>query len=289
MKNLLKIFTYITFLNVFLSANSEINIQKGIDLIGAEQNQEFTLSSKFHKQNYLIQVYKPKTVVPKDGYPVLYILDGNATFPYASVLAQAIDNMSYRTKKTPPLIVSIGYASRELFDIEARSFDYTPPYEGELKIPENRGSSQYIQGGAEIFYSFLQNQLKPIIEKNYLIDKNKQTLFGHSYGGLFTLYAFLNHQNDFQNFVSASPSIWWNDFAILKEIENKNIEFKNPTKLILSVGEIENKDKNPKDVEIFASNLKNTKNLQIEIFNISNATHLEALFPALNQALKIYD
>ncbi|WP_419677875.1 alpha/beta hydrolase [Aliarcobacter lanthieri] len=289
MKNLLKIFTYIAFLNVFLFANSEINIQKGIDLIGAEQNQEFTLESKFHKQNYLIQVYKSKTVAPKDGYPVLYILDGNATFPYASVMAQAIDNMSYRTKKTPPLIVSIGYASGELFDIEARSFDYTPPYEGELKAPENRGSSQYIQGGAETFYSFLQNQLKPIIEKNYLIDKNKQTLFGHSYGGLFTLYAFLNHPNDFQNFVSASPSIWWNDFAILKDIENKKIEFKNQTKLILSVGEIENKDKNPKDVEIFASNLENTKNLQIKIFNISNATHLEALFPALNQALKIYD
>ncbi|MFV7791406.1 alpha/beta hydrolase, partial [Aliarcobacter lanthieri] len=127
--------------------------------------------------------------------------------------------MSYRTKKVPPLIVSIGYASKELFDIEARSSDYTPPYEGELKTPQNRGSSQFTQGGAEEFYSFIQKQLKPIIEKNYKVDKHKQTLFGHSYGGLFTLYSFLNHPNDFQNFIAASPSIWWNDSLILKNLK----------------------------------------------------------------------
>ncbi|WP_418184880.1 alpha/beta hydrolase [Aliarcobacter vitoriensis] len=286
MKSLLKVVFIVIFLNIFLFANSEISIQKDISLVGGEQNHEFTISSNFHKQEYLIQVYQPKSKALENGYPVVYILDGNATFPYASVMAQAMDNMSYRTKKVPPLIVSIGYASKELFDIEARSSDYTPPYEGELKTPQNRGSSQFTQGGAEEFYSFIQKQLKPIIEKNYKVDKHKQTLFGHSYGGLFTLYSFLNHPNDFQNFIAASPSIWWNDSLILKNLKD-NIEFKNPTNLILSVGEIENKGKNPTDIDIFASYFKNSVNLQTKVLNIQNASHLEALFPALNQIFKI--
>ncbi|BAK72741.1 alpha/beta hydrolase [Arcobacter sp. L] len=287
MKNLTKLLFIISFLNLYLFANSEINVQKNISLVGAEQNQEFVISSKFHEQKYLIQVYKPKTKEPKNGYDVVYILDGNATFPYASIMAQVIDNMSYRTKKTPPIIVAIGYASKDLFDIKARSYDYTPPYKGELKILANRGSSEYLQGGAEKFYNFLQNELKPIIEGNYPINTKKQTLFGHSYGGLFTLYAFLNHSEDFQNFIAASPSIWWNDFNILKELKNKKFKIKNPKKLYLSVGEIENKGKNPSDIETFASYLKNTQNLEIKILNISNASHIEALFPALNQIFKL--
>ena len=286
MKNLIKLLFLIPFLSIYLFANSDINIQKGILLIGEEQNQEFTISSKFHEQDYLIQVYKPKAEAPKDGYEVVYILDGNATFPYASLKAQGMDKNS-RANKTPPLIVAIGYTSKELFDVKARSFDYTPPYNGELKFPENRGSSQFAQGGADKFYSFIQKQLKLVIEENYPINTKKQTLFGHSYGGLFTLYAFLNHNEDFQNFIAASPSIWWNDFFILNQLKNKNLEVKNPTRLYLSVGEIENKGKNPSDIETFSSYLKNTQNLKIKILNISNASHLEALFPALNEIFKL--
>lgn len=286
MKNLIKLLFLIPFLSIYLFANSDINIQKGVLLIGEEQNQEFTISSKFHEQDYLIQVYKPKAEAPKDGYEVVYILDGNATFPYASLKAQGMDKNS-RVNKTPPLIVAIGYTSKELFDVKARSFDYTPPYNGELKFPENRGSSQFTQGGADKFYSFIQKQLKLVIEENYPINTKKQTLFGHSYGGLFTLYAFLNHNEDFQNFIAASPSIWWNDFFILNQLKNKNLEVKNPTRLYLSVGEIENKGKNPSDIETFSSYLKNTQNLKIKILNISNASHLEALFPALNEIFKL--
>ncbi|MCG3689262.1 alpha/beta hydrolase [Aliarcobacter butzleri] len=286
MKNLIKLLFLIPFLSIYLFANADINIQKGVLLIGEEQNQEFTISSKFHEQDYLIQVYKPKAEAPKDGYEVVYILDGNATFPYASLKAQGMDKNS-RANKTPPLIVAIGYTSKELFDVKARSFDYTPPYNGELKFPENRGSSQFTQGGADKFYSFIQKQLKLVIEENYPINTKKQTLFGHSYGGLFTLYAFLNHNEDFQNFIAASPSIWWNDFFILNQLKNKNLEVKNPTRLYLSVGEIENKEKNPSDIETFSSYLKNTQNLKIKILNISNASHLEALFPALNEIFKL--
>ena len=43
----------------------------------------------------------------------------------------------------------------------------------------------------------------------YPIDAQRQTLFGHSYGGLFTLYTLVTKPQTFQGYVAASPSIWW--------------------------------------------------------------------------------
>ena len=51
--------------------------------------------------------------------------------------------------------------------------------------------------------------------------------------------------------------------------------------------EVENKNKVPSDIETFATNLRNSKNLEISILNISGASHIEALYPALNQVFKL--
>ncbi len=59
--------------------------------------------------------------------------------------------------------------------------------------------------------------MKPEIEKRFNIDKDRQALFGHSLGGLFTLYALFNHPASFQSYSAADPSIWWNDRSILKD------------------------------------------------------------------------
>lgn len=296
MKNLFKIQFLLLLLANFLFSEEFIKIKKGIELIGKEKNQEFIISSKISKQKYLIQVYEPKIKTPKEGYKVVYILDGNASFPLASTIAQTIENSSNRTGKIPPLIVAIAYPSEETFDKKARSFDYTPPYIGELKIPENRKSSTiYTQGGAEYFYKFIEEQLKPIINKTYKINKEKQILFGHSYGGLFTLYTFLNHTSSFQHYIAASPSIWWNDFQILKEAKNFKNNINPHTKLWLSVGELENKQSNFKsslikensNIEQFLVDLGKNANLESRIFKFSEASHIEALFKALTLLYKL--
>ncbi len=45
---------------------------------------QFQIKSKNTGHEYLIQIYKPPVAPPQHGYPVLYILDGNATFPSAA-------------------------------------------------------------------------------------------------------------------------------------------------------------------------------------------------------------
>jgi hypothetical protein len=42
-------------------------------------------------------------------------------------------------------------------------------------------------------------------------------LVGHSFGGLFAVYALLERPDAFDAYVSISPSLWWNDGALISE------------------------------------------------------------------------
>ncbi|WP_336298714.1 alpha/beta hydrolase [Providencia sp. PROV201] len=88
----------------------------------------------------------------------------------------------------------------EAFPKAWRTLDYTPPVIGD----------EFKQGGGSpALYQFLTDTIRPWAEQRLPIDKNKQTLFGHSFGGLFTLMAYQQQPDDFQFYVSASPSLWW--------------------------------------------------------------------------------
>lgn len=55
-----------------------------------------------------------------------------------------------------------------------------------------------------------------MVESKTKIDPKRQTLWGHSYGGLFTLNTLLKHTDMFQRFVAADPSFWWQNGVILQ-------------------------------------------------------------------------
>lgn len=130
--------------------------------------------------------------------PILYMLDGNAQFP---MLMNAIEEVSDNT----PLIVGIGYPSSMAYPKE-RTRDYTVPIKG-----NNEG------GGAEDFYRFIIEKVKPFVEERYEADTTQQTLCGHSYGGLFTLHVAFNHTRAFHHYVAGSPAIWWGQGVIVPE------------------------------------------------------------------------
>ena len=155
---------------------------------------------------YRIFVSEPRHEPPPGGYPVLYVLDGNAMFPSLAIQAQALENRPGPTLRNSMLVVGIGYPGNELYDFEARSDDYTPKAEDRQRLP-NRESAP--SGGADDFLAFIEDELKPMIALRYSVNSQRQTLFGHSYGGLFTLYTLLTRPRAFQGYVAASPSIWW--------------------------------------------------------------------------------
>ena len=143
----------------------------------------FELDAADGARRYRVQLAVPRRVPPPAGFPVLYLLDGNAAF---AALTQA-QLASMAAQETPPVIAAIGYATDLRFDVVARTCDYTPP------LPEGGDSSAAVSsdaargrrtGGADVFLDLIETSIKPAVLSRTTIDAARQSLWGHSYGGL---------------------------------------------------------------------------------------------------------
>lgn len=194
------------------------------------QAKQLDVTSRHTGQRYRIFISVPETQAPAAGHPVLYLLDGNATFPSAALMARTVARRSKATGQNAPLIVGIGYASGDDYDSAARSRDYTPP------AGDKTGKGE---GGADLFLDFLEQELKPIVLAVAPIDRQRQALFGHSYGGLLTLHALFTRPAAFQAYIAASPSIWYAEQHVLGELKNLAAPRTERPKVLLTVGALE--------------------------------------------------
>jgi predicted alpha/beta superfamily hydrolase len=133
------------------------------------------------------------------------------------------------------IVVGIGYPIDQPFDLKRRVWDLTTPTD------KNRDVLPERNGGYEDFFNFIENTVKPDIERRYPVDSLHQTLLGHSLGGEFTLRTLLNHPGSFQNYVALSPSIWWDGAALLNDIRTivPDAAAVAKTRVYLGVGELE--------------------------------------------------
>ncbi|WP_172425153.1 alpha/beta hydrolase [Vandammella animalimorsus] len=170
------------------------------------QARQHLLASQATGRRYRIQVSRigPR---PPGGYPVLYVLDGDAMFPVAAMAALGMAMRADENGIAPMLLVGVGYEGGGLLDEQARAEDYTPPAPDLSNTGDRRALRQ---GGAERFLQFLHRELQPAVAQAYPVDAGRQALLGHSYGGLFALYALLQGSPGWQTYIASSPSIWWN-------------------------------------------------------------------------------
>lgn len=179
----------------------------------ARRMDHFDLRADRTGLDYRVFLVRPAEPPPPDGYPVIVLLDGNATVPM----------METDIGPNPPepygsaVIVGIGYPTAEPFDILRRYRDLTPPTPPEFIPPSRDGSSVIETGGRDDFLVFLETQVIPAVEARLPIDRRHRTLFGHSLGGLFSLYVLYTRGDLFQTYIAADPAIWWSGQAILKE------------------------------------------------------------------------
>jgi predicted alpha/beta superfamily hydrolase len=98
---------------------------------------------------------------------------------------------------------------------------------------------------ADGFLGFIQEELMPYIDTHYLANTLDRTLAGHSYGGMFTLYALFTDTDAFERYVALSPALWyhplWNGQRLIFELEEAYADEHDalPVELFLSVGELE--------------------------------------------------
>lgn len=137
--------------------------------------------------------------------PVLYMLDGNAA---AMVFDQTL--LSDLAAHAAPVLVFIGYDNDLRIDSAARTLDYTAWVD---VADDENGTPQSSGGGAQAFLEVIQQKIKPEVERRARVDTAQQSLWGHSLGGLFVLSTLYTQPTAFQNYVSASPSLWWSQGA----------------------------------------------------------------------------
>lgn len=163
---------------------------------------------------YRIFTAWPQEPAPPAGYPIVYLLDADAAF---GTLVETIRMRSRRPDATgvpPSLVVGVSLVVDQAGDKARRTRDFTPrglmPPAGEWPADATPET-----GGADIFLSFLVNDVRRMIEGAYDIDASRRTIVGHSLGGFFVLHALFSRPSSFATFVAASPSIWWDVAGVM--------------------------------------------------------------------------
>lgn len=127
------------------------------------------------------------------------------------------------------VIVGIGYPlSQSVFDILRRAADLTPPSKGGIDKPcgpDGRPGQDIEYGGAKEFQDAIKSSIIPLVEDflspHICLSSYRRVVFGHSFGGLFSLYSLFVEPELFDVYIAASPSIWFNNCSIVKEQEKE--------------------------------------------------------------------
>lgn len=193
-------------------------------------------------ETYRLYLALPKAEPPPAGFPVLYMLDANASF---ATMAQTMAVLSIwsSTGVVPMVIVGIGYPTEDAFDGVRRGFDYTPAGLPDGTPQDHAHLLPYPMGGAEPFQRFIEDEVKPWAQAQAPIDRARQALLGHSFGGLFVLHALFTAPGTFTTYIAASPSITWGEPAIhaLEARFSADATGRPPLRLLATAGEYEQK------------------------------------------------
>ncbi|CAK7225841.1 hypothetical protein SEUCBS140593_006040 [Sporothrix eucalyptigena] len=162
--------------------------------------------------------------------PVFFVLDGNAYFATAT---EIVRRLQFVVRKKA-IAVGVGYPiSEAVFAMDRRVFDMTPPSKKGLPTWQPRqghdhgpgngnGQSEVRYGGAASFQRALVDDVLPAVSDMMPaipLASMRKVLFGHSFGGLFTLFSLFTQPGVFDTYIAASPSIWFNDGSIKEQEE----------------------------------------------------------------------
>ena len=143
--------------------------------------------------------YEIRVDVPPESsgpLPVLVYLDAN--LPSGRPFFQEAAKLMASGEIGPLLLVGIAHPQKPL---TRRNKDFIP----------GRKESVFGEGqepsGARRFYQLIVQGLLPALQDKF--DLNGEfALGGHSFGGLFTLYAMYQPEQPFSKFLALSPSVW---------------------------------------------------------------------------------
>ncbi|MEO8723977.1 MAG: alpha/beta hydrolase-fold protein [Sphingobium sp.] len=181
----------------------------------------WVVTSKTSHRAYQIWVALPEGYTKRHApYPVLFAADANVEF---GTVVEAARLLAFDKRIPDLIVVGIGYprpGQGFKASFAERALDFTPSAgEAQLKAVRDFADARGLPtptaiGGASSFLGFLRGELVPDIEKKYNASHTDRTWFGHSFGGLFGLYALFHDDGLFQRLLIGSPLLNWDDGAI---------------------------------------------------------------------------
>jgi len=188
---MIKHFKFAIFLLLLILFSHNVNSQK--------MGEPIKITATKLSQEYTIFVSLPEGYEQNKTrkYPVLYVLDANMHVDVTSSITHYLNGAMPQM-----IIVGIQQNNRnaELVPYINPAFQQT----GEQK--------------ADDFLDFFEQDLKPYINKNYATEAFS-ILSGHSYGGLFSLYAMTKKPGLFSAYFAFSPSVWEGEYQVLNDLK----------------------------------------------------------------------
>ena len=166
-------------------------------------HEQFELDSAVLKERRRIAVYLPPNYAQDSAarFPVLYMPDGGLQedFPHVAATVDA----AIRAGQMRPLII-VGIENTE------RRRDMTGPTE----VAEDRKIAPRV-GGSAAFRRFIRMELFKEVDARYR-SSGERAIIGESLAGLFVLESCLGPEALFSTCIALSPSLWWNNQALLR-------------------------------------------------------------------------
>jgi len=212
------------------------------------------------------------------AYPVLYMTDGDAQMAHTVATAEFLA----RQGRMPEMII-VGVTNTD------RTRDLTPTHVDETNLGGNQTLRFPTSGGAEKFLAFFETELIPTIEKSYRTQPYR-VFAGHSFGGLFAMYALFTRPKLFSAWIAVSPTLTWDNRYVAKHAE----EFvkANPELNATLVFTLGNEEPTKAEFEalkkFFAA--KKPKGFEVASFYFDDEDHGSVVLPSHHAALKkIFD
>jgi predicted alpha/beta superfamily hydrolase len=271
------------FLNLFLLVSFSGRAQEKLTI-----GEKKTISSKILNEKREIWIHLPKTYndssISPAQYPVIYLLDGEINFEYYTGMSDFLARSPYADM---PECIVVGIKNTE------RTRDLTPT-KSQKKSPVDPNVVLFgDSGGSENFVRFIQDELKPFINKKYRT-QDYSILVGHSFGGLFAVNVLLTHPEYFNAYVANDPSLWWDNKILIsktKEYLEKNKKFPIHKTLYVSQADNEEQNKNwnsdmTQAIEEFKGIIEKNGSLNFKHHFFENEVHGTVSYPANYDAMK---
>jgi predicted alpha/beta superfamily hydrolase len=177
---------------------------------------DMEIASKVLKEQRKLKVFLPDNYDTNDSisYPVIYVLDGE--------WHTGLNNWNaYKLAQEgviPPAII-VGIINVD------RNRDFLPTHVG----------INSTSGKAKDFLEFISKELKPYIDSLYNTS-GRTALVGHSFGGVFTMYALLTSPDLFDAHVVSDPPFGWDDGYMIKLAKSNLSILKGKNKVVFIAG-----------------------------------------------------